>query len=114
MTIALAPTPGPAQSRREPEPLLRDVFGAALRRERVEQGRTLREVAHDSTVSLAYLSEIERGRKEPSSEVLAAVCAALDLKIFDLVNLACIELGAQVVSAHHLSAPMRGTVALAA
>lgn len=64
---------------------LRDVVGAALRRRRQQQGRTLREVAAVAGVSLTYLSEIERGRKEASSEVLEAVCAALDLVLSELL-----------------------------
>ena len=64
---------------------LRDVVGAALRRHRQQQGRTLREVAVAAGVSLTYLSEIERGRKEASSEVLEAVCAALDLVLSELL-----------------------------
>ncbi|MFI6690509.1 helix-turn-helix domain-containing protein [Streptomyces sp. NPDC050433] len=68
------------------EPLLRDLVGAALRRARLRQGRTLRDVADQAQVSLPYLSEIERGRKEPSSEVLAAVCRALGVRLVDLVG----------------------------
>ncbi|PRX97740.1 helix-turn-helix domain-containing protein [Allonocardiopsis opalescens] len=68
------------------EPLMRDLIGAALRRARVAQGRTLRDVAEAAQVSLPYLSEIERGRKEPSSEVLAAVYRALGLQLIDLVG----------------------------
>jgi XRE family transcriptional regulator, stress-response regulator len=49
-----------------------------LRRARLEQGRTLADVAHAAKVSMQYLSEIERGRKEASSEVLAAICDALE------------------------------------
>jgi transcriptional regulator with XRE-family HTH domain len=64
---------------------LREAVGTALRRRRQDQGRTLREVAEAAGVSLTYLSEIERGRKEPSSEVLEAVCAALDLVLADLL-----------------------------
>jgi ribosome-binding protein aMBF1 (putative translation factor) len=67
------------------EPLLRHLVGAILRRARQRQGRTLQEVAGAARMSTAYLSEIERGRKEPSSEVLAAVCRALDLRLVDLV-----------------------------
>ena len=63
---------------------LREVVGEALRRRRQAQGRTLREVAQGAGVSLPYLSEVERGRKEPSSEVLEAVCAALDLSLAEL------------------------------
>ena len=58
--------------------LLRQLLGDVLRRLRVRQGRTLREVSASARVSLGYLSEVERGRKEASSELLAAICAALD------------------------------------
>jgi transcriptional regulator with XRE-family HTH domain len=64
---------------------LREALGDALRRRRQAQGRTLREVAAAAGVSLTYLSEVERGRKEASSEVLEAVCAALDLVLADLL-----------------------------
>jgi len=58
--------------------LLRQVIGEELRRRRNEQARTLRDVSRDAQVSLGYLSELERGQKEASSELLAAVCSALD------------------------------------
>jgi hypothetical protein len=58
--------------------LMRQVIGEELRRRRNEQGRTLRDVSRDAQVSLGYLSELERGQKEASSELLAAVCTALD------------------------------------
>jgi transcriptional regulator with XRE-family HTH domain len=64
---------------------LREAVGEALRRRRQAQGRTLREVAAAAGVSLTYLSEVERGRKEPSSEVLEAVCAALQLVLAELL-----------------------------
>jgi XRE family transcriptional regulator, stress-response regulator len=63
---------------------LREAVGEALRRRRQAQGRTLREVAAAAGVSLTYLSEVERGRKEASSEVLEAVCAALRLGLAEL------------------------------
>ena len=63
---------------------LREAVGEALRRRRLAQGRTLREVAAAAGVSLTYLSEVERGRKEASSEVLEAVCAALRLGLAEL------------------------------
>lgn len=59
--------------------LLREVIGDVLRRARTTQGRTLREVSNSARVSLGYLSEVERGRKEPSSELLGAICTALDV-----------------------------------
>jgi transcriptional regulator with XRE-family HTH domain len=61
--------------------LLREVIGDVLRRARTEQGRTLREVSDTARVSLGYLSEVERGRKEASSELLSAICGALDLPL---------------------------------
>lgn len=74
------------------QPLLREVFGRLLRRVRLRQGRTLAGVAQDARVSAQYLSEVERGRKEPSSEVLAAVCAALGIALPDLLAAAGREL----------------------
>ena len=61
--------------------LLREVIGDVLRRARTEQGRTLREVSDTARVSLGYLSEVERGRKEASSELLSAICGALDIPL---------------------------------
>ena len=58
--------------------LLRHLLGDALRRLRQRQGRTLREVSAAARVSLGYLSEVERGQKEASSELLAAICGALE------------------------------------
>jgi transcriptional regulator with XRE-family HTH domain len=57
--------------------LLRHLLGDALRRLRLRQGRTLREVSATARVSLGYLSEVERGQKEASSELLASICDAL-------------------------------------
>lgn len=65
--------------------LLRQVIGEELRRRRNEQGRTLRDVSRDAQVSLGYLSELERGQKEASSELLAAVCNALDTPLSSLL-----------------------------
>jgi transcriptional regulator with XRE-family HTH domain len=66
--------------------LLRTFIGDSLRRARLEQGRTLREVSAAARVSLGYLSEVERGQKEASSELLAAICAALDLSIAGILR----------------------------
>lgn len=77
---------------REPEPLLRDVLGRVIRQARQQQRRTLADVAEVAGVSVPYLSEIERGRKEPSSEMLGAVCRALDLDLVDLLSGGYIEL----------------------
>jgi transcriptional regulator with XRE-family HTH domain len=61
--------------------ILREALGAVLRRQRLAQGRTLRDVAAAARVSLGYLSEVERGQKEASSELLAAICAALGVQL---------------------------------
>ncbi|AKU16633.1 helix-turn-helix domain-containing protein [Luteipulveratus mongoliensis] len=76
----------------EPAPLLRDVFGRLLRRARQDQGRTLADVSGDAGVSLPYLSEVERGLKEPSSEVLEALCGALGASVAELLGAAHREL----------------------
>ncbi|AZG44138.1 helix-turn-helix domain-containing protein [Gordonia insulae] len=65
--------------------LLREALGDSLRRVRTAQGRTLREVSNGARVSLGYLSEVERGQKEASSELLAAICDALDVEIAELL-----------------------------
>jgi transcriptional regulator with XRE-family HTH domain len=61
--------------------VLRHVIGGELRRRRVAQGRTLRDVSAAARVSLGYLSEVERGQKEASSELLAAICTALGVPL---------------------------------
>lgn len=61
--------------------LLRRRLGDVLRQHRLSQGRTLRDVSATARVSLGYISEIERGQKEASSECLAAICAALDVPL---------------------------------
>jgi transcriptional regulator with XRE-family HTH domain len=65
-------------------PVLRQVVGETLRALRMRQRRTLREVSASARVSLGYLSEVERGQKEPSSELLAAICGALDVELSEL------------------------------
>jgi transcriptional regulator with XRE-family HTH domain len=70
------------------EPLLRHVVGEVLRRERLSQGLRLKDVADAARISMPYLSEIERGRKEASSEVLAAAARALGIGLADLLALA--------------------------
>ena len=66
--------------------LLRRVLGDTLRGRRLRQRRTLREVSGAARVSLGYLSEVERGQKEASSELLASICDALDVKLSDLLS----------------------------
>lgn len=67
-----------------PAPLWRDAVGEVLRGERREQRRTLTDVARQAGVSMQYLSEVERGRKDASSEILEAVGVALGLRLVDL------------------------------
>ena len=72
--------------------LLRQVIGRVLRRLRQDQGRTLQDVARAAGLSTAYLSELERGRKEPSSEMLASICRALGVALEELLAQAMQEL----------------------
>ncbi|MFM1917238.1 MAG: hypothetical protein RJB01_753 [Actinomycetota bacterium] len=65
--------------------VLRQVIGDELRRRRQDQGRTLRDVSGAAAVSLGYLSEIERGHKEASSELLASICGALNVSLSDVL-----------------------------
>ncbi|WP_109506143.1 helix-turn-helix domain-containing protein [Nocardioides speluncae] len=82
----IIPFPGRDQSAEpaEPEPLWREAAGRELRQERQRTERTLADVAEQAGVSIQYLSEVERGLKEPSSEVLGAVSRALGLSLGDL------------------------------
>ncbi|MFE5854370.1 helix-turn-helix domain-containing protein [Streptomyces sp. NPDC056500] len=91
-------SPGPA----EREPLWRDVVGGVLRRERLAQERTLQDVADAARISMPYLSELERGRKEGSSEVLAAAAGALGLSLAELLALTQDELARRTGSAGRL------------
>lgn len=67
------------------KPLLREAYGTVIREVRVASGRNLRQVSTDAQMALGYLSEVERGRKEASSEVLASLCQALDLPLVVLL-----------------------------
>jgi transcriptional regulator with XRE-family HTH domain len=64
--------------------LVRRLLGDVLRTRRTAQQRTLRQVAERAQISLGYLSEVERGRKEASSELLASICTALDLPLSEV------------------------------
>ena len=76
---------GYPQRQQRPSPLLRTIVGGVLRRTRRSQHRTLADVAATARISMQYLSELERGRKEASSEILAALCAALGLDLSELL-----------------------------
>ena len=89
----------------QPAPLWREAVGRVLRDERVARELRLSDVAGDAGVSTQYLSEVERGRKEPSSEVIEAVGGALGLTLVDLT---------ERVTRHLRPAPPSGPLALAA
>lgn len=82
--------------------LLRRELGDVLREQRQEQGRTLRDVSAAAKVSLGYLSEIERGEKEASSELLAAVCSALGVQMSQLLTL----VSSRVADTERVEAPV--------
>jgi transcriptional regulator with XRE-family HTH domain len=88
------------------EPIvLRRVIGEQLRGLRQAQGRTLREVSSSARVSLGYLSEVERGQKEASSELLAAICGALQVPLSSLLRLVSDDV-ARTESLHEPAAPV--------
>jgi len=87
--------------------LLREVIGDVLRRARTEQGRTLREVSDSARVSLGYLSEVERGRKEASSELLTAICGALDVPLSQVLA----EAGEELAREERSSVPAEAAAA---
>lgn len=82
--------------------VLRREVGDALRTRRVDLGRTLRDVSAQAAVSLGYLSEVERGEKEASSELLASICAALELPMSAMLR----DVSERVERAENLSAPV--------
>ena len=91
--------------------LLRRLLGDVLRERRREQGRTLREVSSRARVSLGYLSEVERGQKEASSELLGSICEALDVPLSSVLrdvsdHLALVEQVASVEVPVSLPAPV--------
>ena len=92
--------------------LVRELIGESLREERVAQGRTLREVSKAARVSLGYLSEVERGQKEASSELLAAICAALDLPLSVVLNVVSEKMA--MLRAGHRPAAIRAVTHAAA
>lgn len=72
--------------------LLRHAVGSAIRRLRLARGMTLRQMSQASAISLPYLSEIERGRKEPSSEIIQTVCVVLGITLRQLMRETDVEL----------------------
>lgn len=94
-----------------PEPLWREVVGARLRHLRHRRGLTLVAAAALAGISPQYLSEVERGRKDPSSEVLAAISGALGAPLVEVTHLASLDLRRQHST---LAAPPPGEIRLAA
>ncbi|MFD3487058.1 MULTISPECIES: helix-turn-helix domain-containing protein [unclassified Streptomyces] len=95
--------------------LLRRLLGDVLRRQRQRQGRTLREVSSSARVSLGYLSEVERGQKEASSELLSAICDALDVRMSELMREVSDELSlAELAASAAASEPVPAAVVPAA
>jgi transcriptional regulator with XRE-family HTH domain len=80
--------------------LLRQHIGGSLRERRLQQGRTLRQVSADAKVSLGYLSEVERGQKEASSELLASICDALDMRLSELLMTTAPSVAVQEIVDH--------------
>lgn len=74
--------------------LVREVIGETLREQRFAQGRTLREVSMAARVSLGYLSEVERGQKEASSELLSSICQALEVPLSVILGIVSQKLAA--------------------
>lgn len=86
--------------------LMRQEIGDVLRDFRLQKGRTLRQVAGDASVALGYLSEVERGQKEASSEILAAVADALDTPLSVILG----EVSERLAIVEGLSLPMTSRV----
>ncbi|WP_102193510.1 helix-turn-helix domain-containing protein [Microbacterium aurantiacum] len=108
--LHLPRTPRPKAT--DPEPLWRQLLGDQLRRRRHEREETLTETAEKAGVSPQYLSEVERGLKEPSSEMIAAISGALETSLIELTSAVADELRSALASAA-VSAG-RGAFALAA
>jgi len=89
--------------------VLRQHLGDELRRQRQHQGLTLRQVSASARVSLGYLSEVERGQKEASSELLAAICGALDLPLSQLLRQVSDDISLAELAAEPIVPPLAGT-----
>ena len=98
--------------------LFRRLLGDVLRDARMQRGLTLREVSAEARVSLGYISEIERGQKEASSELLASLCAALDVPLSDVLrdvsDLVALEEAAAGLTRIPVAAPTGAVVTSAA
>ena len=115
----IVPFPSPRRLPRDqqsggPEPLWRQLLGDQLRRRRHEREETLTETAEKAGVSPQYLSEVERGLKEPSSEMIAAIGGALESSLIELTSAVADELRSSVAPASAPVSAGRGAFALAA
>lgn len=108
----IVPFPRAPRRPADPEPLWRHLLGDQLRRRRHDRAETLTETADKAGVSPQYLSEVERGLKEPSSEMIAAIAGALDTSLIELTSAVADELRSAPASAAVSS--VRGAFALAA
>lgn len=107
--VALVPFPRSPRRPSEPEPLWRHMLGDQLRRRRHHREETLTETAEKAGVSPQYLSEVERGLKEPSSEMIAAIAGALDTSLIELTSSVADELrSAATPASAAVSAPASG------
>ena len=109
--ISDAPVDNTSLSMPAEEPLLREALGATLKEFRSQSGFTLRELAQIASVSPGYLSELERGRKEVSSELLASVCHAMGVSVASVI-LEAASMMALDVAAAELAASMHTTSAV--
>lgn len=115
--ISFPRTPRPDRPKSsDPEPLWRQLLGDQLRRRRHDREETLTETAEKAGVSPQYLSEVERGLKEPSSEMIAAIAGALDASLIELTSAVADDLrsAAAPASAAVSVSVSRGSFALAA
>jgi len=90
--------------------LMRESLGAVLRAERMRRGLTLRELSASARISLGYISELERGQKEASSELLAALCDALDVRLSEVLH----EVSLDLATVEAATAPEAGGVVASA
>jgi transcriptional regulator with XRE-family HTH domain len=92
--------------------LFRRLLGEVLRDRRVRQGRTLRQVSAEARVSLGYISEVERGQKEASSELLASLCGALDVPLSEVLaevsDAVALEEAALAIAVDEAASPAAG------
>jgi len=94
--------------------LFRRVLGDVLRSQRMQRGMTLREVSAEARVSLGYISEIERGHKEASSELLASLCGAMDVALSDVIREVSDLIVLEEAALAPVPLPVRGDVVAAA